>query len=69
VSRTRRRGVTLNDPHFASRGVFVRTLTARDRSLPALPVPIAERFRAAARDAGYPELGEGNGLLDDANAD
>ena len=59
----------LNDPHFASRGVFVRTLTARDRSLPALPVPIAERFRAAARDAGYPELGEGNGLLDDANAD
>jgi crotonobetainyl-CoA:carnitine CoA-transferase CaiB-like acyl-CoA transferase len=59
----------LNDPHFAARGVFSRTLSAHGRPIPALPVPIAGRFRAAARDAGYPELGEANGLLDDANAD
>jgi crotonobetainyl-CoA:carnitine CoA-transferase CaiB-like acyl-CoA transferase len=57
----------LRDPHFAARGLFARTLSHRGRSVPALPVPIAERFRAQAGDAGYPELGEANGLLDASN--
>jgi hypothetical protein len=32
--------------------------------IPALPVPVAEAFRAAAIERGYPLLGEGNALLD-----
>jgi hypothetical protein len=30
----------------------------------ALPVPVADAFRDDEQDAGYPELGEANGLLD-----
>jgi crotonobetainyl-CoA:carnitine CoA-transferase CaiB-like acyl-CoA transferase len=48
----------LRDPHFAARGVFARTLSDGGRSIPALPVPIAARFRGEAADAGYPALGE-----------
>ena len=46
------------DPHFAARGVFDRKVTADGRSTPALPVPVDDRFRATAFEAGYPELGE-----------
>jgi len=49
--------------HFAARGVFSRTLHAGGRAIPALPMPLAERFRASEREAGYPALGEANGLL------
>ena len=55
----------LHDPHFVARGVFARELTAAGRTIPALPVPVADAFRAAERGAGYPQLGEANGLLDD----
>lgn len=48
----------LRDPHFAARGVFARTLSDSGRTIPALPVPIDDRFRGDAQDAGYPALGE-----------
>jgi len=51
------------DPHFAARGVFARKLVAGGQSMPALPVPIADAFRDERLEAGYPELGEANGLL------
>ncbi|HYG89341.1 MAG TPA: CoA transferase [Azospirillum sp.] len=54
----------LADPHFAARGVFARSLTAGGRSIPALPTPIADELRADGPEAGYPKLGEANGLLD-----
>jgi crotonobetainyl-CoA:carnitine CoA-transferase CaiB-like acyl-CoA transferase len=53
----------MRDPHFAARGVFARTLTAAGGAMSALPVPVADGFRAPEREAGYPELGEANGLL------
>lgn len=48
----------LADPHFAARNVFARTLSVDGRSIPALPVPVADRFRGNVVDAGYPRLGE-----------
>jgi len=54
----------LRDPHFAARGIFGRTLRDGERSITALPVPVAEQFRGEARDAGYPGLGADNGMLD-----
>jgi alpha-methylacyl-CoA racemase len=54
----------MRDPHFAARGIFSRSLTDGARSITALPVPIADAFRGNVRAAGYPALGEGNGLLD-----
>jgi crotonobetainyl-CoA:carnitine CoA-transferase CaiB-like acyl-CoA transferase len=53
----------LEDPHFRGRGLFDHTLTADDRSVPAVPVPIAPAFRDPP-PRGYPRLGEGNALLD-----
>lgn len=48
----------LADPHFAARNIFDRKLSAGDRAIPALPVPVDRRFRGSASEAGYPELGE-----------
>lgn len=53
----------LDDPHFKSRGVFNRKLSAGGKSIVALPVPVAEAFRSAQTDAGYPALGSDNNLL------
>jgi alpha-methylacyl-CoA racemase len=58
----------LASAHFAARGVFSRSLQGDGRAIPALPVPIAEAFRASGLDAGYPALGEANGLLAPARA-
>jgi alpha-methylacyl-CoA racemase len=55
----------MRDPHFAARGLFARRLTAGDESIAALPVPVADPFRAEALELGYPNLGESNGLLSD----
>jgi crotonobetainyl-CoA:carnitine CoA-transferase CaiB-like acyl-CoA transferase len=55
----------VRDPHFAARGLFARTLRQGENAIAALPVPIADRFRGASDDAGYPQLGEANGLLGD----
>ena len=54
----------LRDPHFAARGIFARALVSGSDSIPALPVPIAEHFRAESPQAGYPALGEANDLLE-----
>ena len=54
----------LHDSHFAARRVFAHTLSQHDRTIPALPVPIDERFRAQADARSYPELGEANRMLD-----
>ena len=59
----------LNHPHFAARGIFRRTLTAGSKVIAGLPLPIAERFRNPTHDAGYPALGEANGMLGDDRAD
>ena len=32
--------------------------------LSRLPVPVADAFRASQSDAGYPELGEANDLME-----
>lgn len=56
-----------DDPHFRSRGLFSRELCANGKKIPALPVPIAEQWRDS-RAAGYPGLGEANGLLDEPGA-
>ena len=53
----------LADPHFAARGVFDRKLAADGQCISALPVPVADAFRADEREAGYPQLGEANELL------
>jgi len=53
----------LRDPHFVSRGIFARRLVAGDKSISALPAPVADAFRSDERDAGYPELGEANHML------
>jgi crotonobetainyl-CoA:carnitine CoA-transferase CaiB-like acyl-CoA transferase len=53
----------LADPHFRARGLFDHALQAGDRSIPAVPVPVAPAFRKPA-PAGYPALGEANDLLD-----
>jgi len=54
----------MHDPHFAARAIFNRSLSDGTRSITALRVPIADAFRGDVRAAGYPALGEGNGLLD-----
>ncbi len=53
----------LADPHFRRRGLFERRLGADGHEIPALPVPVADDFRAEAGLAGYPSLGEANALL------
>jgi crotonobetainyl-CoA:carnitine CoA-transferase CaiB-like acyl-CoA transferase len=51
------------DSHFRARGLFSRTLAVGGREIPALPVAIAEPFRAPQRAVGSPALGEANALL------
>jgi alpha-methylacyl-CoA racemase len=52
----------LEAPHFRARGLFAHEVAADDRSVPALPVPLAPGFRMSAV-RGYPALGEANGLI------
>jgi crotonobetainyl-CoA:carnitine CoA-transferase CaiB-like acyl-CoA transferase len=52
-------------PHFATRGLFDRTVkTASGTSLAALPVPVADGFRRGETEQPSPALGEHNQLLD-----
>ena len=48
----------LDDPHFKARGVFSNKVSADGKTIIALPVPVADRFRGAEESAGYPRLGE-----------
>jgi alpha-methylacyl-CoA racemase len=52
----------VQDPHFRARGLFDWQVTAGDRTIPAVPVPVVSGFRSARR-RGYPKLGEDNDLL------
>jgi alpha-methylacyl-CoA racemase len=53
----------LADPQIVARHLFDRHVVAGGKTIPALPLPIAEAFRAPDRNAGYPALGEMNDLL------
>ncbi len=53
----------LNDAHFKARGLFNRKVTADGKTVIALPVPVAEVFRSARMEDGYPPLGDANGIL------
>jgi alpha-methylacyl-CoA racemase len=46
------------DPHFRARGLFVRELRLGERTLPALPVPLATAVRSSPAAASAPALGE-----------
>jgi len=60
----------LRDPHFAARGVFAAKLAAGGKQIAALPVPVAQQFRAQVDVAGYPALGEANAaMLGEARGD
>jgi crotonobetainyl-CoA:carnitine CoA-transferase CaiB-like acyl-CoA transferase len=52
----------VGDPHFTARGLFDRTISAGQGTLPALPVPIAECFRGAG-ETSAPRLGADNATL------
>jgi alpha-methylacyl-CoA racemase len=58
----------LADPHFRARGLFDHRLQAGERSIPAVPVPVARGFRSAS-PRGYPALGEGNELINPTPGD
>jgi alpha-methylacyl-CoA racemase len=47
----------VDDPHFALRGLFARRVALQAGTLPALPVPIAEAFRAPEVERRAPALG------------
>ncbi len=50
----------VNNPHFTARGLFAHRITdGAGRSMPALPIPVADVFRSdASRPLSYPVLGE-----------
>lgn len=50
------------DPHFAARKVFARNLNIAGRELPALPVPVADVFRARS-SSPPPRLGASTAKL------
>ncbi len=58
----------LAEPHFAARGLFSHRLHGDGGTIPALPMPLAPQFRAAATEAGFPALGEANDLLGPARS-
>jgi len=55
----------LADPHFRARQLFDRRVVDGSSSTTAVPVPVVPQFRSPERDAGYPHLGDANGMLDD----
>lgn len=50
----------LGDANFRARGVFDHKIAAADRTIAALPVPIASHFRASPCERFAPLLGEAN---------
>ncbi len=53
----------LQDAHFTARGIFKRKVIADGKSVTALPVPVADAFRAPTVEIGYPTLGGDNEIL------
>lgn len=52
----------LADPHLVARQLFQRQVAAEGKTIPALPIPIAEIFKRDD-EKGYPLLGENHALL------
>ncbi|KAF3997078.1 CaiB/BaiF CoA transferase family protein [Glaciimonas immobilis] len=50
----------MQDEHFRARGVFANKLESNGHTINALPVPVAEEFRANTISETYPKLGEAN---------
>jgi crotonobetainyl-CoA:carnitine CoA-transferase CaiB-like acyl-CoA transferase len=54
----------LHDPHFVERGLFAHQVAGpTGKTVPALPVPIAETLREPPGAKPSPKLGADNGLL------
>jgi alpha-methylacyl-CoA racemase len=53
----------LDDAHFKARGLFNRKVSVDGKTVIALPVPVADVFRSAKMEDGYPALGSANGIL------
>jgi crotonobetainyl-CoA:carnitine CoA-transferase CaiB-like acyl-CoA transferase len=55
----------LHDPHFVERGLFAHSISdaVAGKTIPALPVPIAETLREKPGAKGSPKLGADNDLL------
>jgi crotonobetainyl-CoA:carnitine CoA-transferase CaiB-like acyl-CoA transferase len=53
----------VESPHFRARGLFTHKVVTDAGEFTAVPVPVAEHFRAPG-SAGYPRLGADNDLLD-----
>ena len=53
----------LDDAHFKARGLFNRKVSADGKTVIALPVPVADMFRSAKIEDGYPALGSANAIL------
>lgn len=54
------------DPHFVGRGLFDRgLLDGLGNRMPALKTPVVPEMTGTPAEAGYPALGEANGLLPD----
>jgi crotonobetainyl-CoA:carnitine CoA-transferase CaiB-like acyl-CoA transferase len=53
----------LADPHFVGRGLFAGRLATGERTVAALPVPLAPEFRGIAGEKSAPALGEANDEL------
>jgi crotonobetainyl-CoA:carnitine CoA-transferase CaiB-like acyl-CoA transferase len=48
----------VKEQHFSDRGIFARRVEdGRDATIPALPIPIAARFRDSRMVVGVPSLG------------
>ena len=54
----------VENPHFRARGLFAHKVATDAGEFTAVPVPVAEHFRAPG-SAGYPRLGGDNDLLDE----
>ena len=55
----------LHDPHFVERGLFAHQVSGSSgKTMPALPVPIAQTLRAPAGPKPSPRLGADNDLLE-----
>jgi crotonobetainyl-CoA:carnitine CoA-transferase CaiB-like acyl-CoA transferase len=53
----------LDDAHFKARGLFNRKVSVDGKTVIALPVPVADMFRSAKMEDGYPVLGSANDIL------
>ena len=53
----------LDDAHFKARDLFNRKVSADGKTVIALPVPVADMFRSAKIEDGYPALGSANAIL------